>query len=99
MAVTGALLSPSLAASPAKRGAADSLTLEPGVNTCPGAGLVMGAPAGGPLFALLADASPAPAGCEGAAAAVPEASSPPTSRPDAAKALASVRGRNGRLVI
>lgn len=29
-AVTGALLSPSLAASPARRGAADSLMLEPG---------------------------------------------------------------------
>ena len=33
MAVTGALLSPSLAASLTSRGAADSMMLEPGVNT------------------------------------------------------------------
>ena len=62
MAVTGALLSPSLTASLTRRGAADSLMLEPGVNTWPGAGLVTGAPAGGPLFAVLADARAAPAG-------------------------------------
>src|SRR6266568_1538966 len=99
MAVTGLLLSLSLAATLARKGAADSLTSEPGVNTWPGAGLVTGAAAGGPLFALLVDARAAPAGCEGAAAAVPEASNAPTSRPDAPRALASVHGRCRRLVI
>ena len=35
--------------------------LEPGWKTWPGAGLVIGAPAGGPTFALLGDVRAAPA--------------------------------------
>ena len=61
MAVTGLLLSPSLAALLTRKGAADSVMLEPGVNTWPGAGLVIGAAAGGPVTALLGDVRAAPA--------------------------------------
>jgi hypothetical protein len=99
MAVTGLLLSVSLAATLARKGAAVSLMFEPGVNTWPGAGLVTGAPAGGPLFTWLDDVRAAPAACTGAAAALPEASSAPASRPDAATALASDHGRGRSLVI
>ena len=62
MEVTGLLLSPSLTLSLTRRGAADSVTSEPGVNTSPGTGLVIGEPAGGPMIALLDDACAAPAG-------------------------------------
>src|SRR5882672_6699343 len=99
MAVTGLLLSPSLAAVLARKGAADSVMLESGVNTWPGAGLVIGEPAGGPVTALVGDVRAAPARCAGEASALPEATTVPTSRPAAAMALISVRVRGRRCVI
>ena len=52
MAVTGAVLSPSLAAALTRKGAADSFMFAPSMNAWPGAGLVISRPPGGPIIRL-----------------------------------------------
>jgi hypothetical protein len=75
---------------------------EPGVNTWPATGLVIGAAAGGPLAVLIAsdDVRATAAGRAEAADALPEAAyNAPDSRAAAARVLASVRERVRRFVI
>jgi hypothetical protein len=95
--VTGLELSPSLILSLTEKGAACSLMLEPGVKTCCGAGLVIGAAASWPppgVVLALVDVRAAPAVCAEAADALPVAASvAPDSRVTAATTLARVRER------